>query len=143
MNVDVIESLVVASHRLTQLAAQATGDRTPAAVWRTLSVLQHEGPLRVGTLAALSRVTQPGITRLVGTMHDDGYVERISDATDSRASVISVTRVGVAALEEWRHTIARTMEPAFGSLDEQDWAALSRAAEILATRTASATAVAS
>lgn len=136
MRIDVLESLVVSAHRLTQLAAQSTGDKTPAAVWRTLSVLEREGEQRVGELAALSRVTQPGMTRLVGTMHDDGLVVRSADPDDSRASVIGITAAGRSALHRWRRTIAETMAPAFGALDDDDWHALARAAEILAARTA-------
>jgi DNA-binding MarR family transcriptional regulator len=135
MRIDVLESLVVSAHRLTQLAAQATGDKTPAAAWRTLSVLEREGAQRVGELAALSRVTQPGMTRLVGNLHDDGLVVRTGDPEDSRASVIGITPAGRTALLRWRRTIAETMAPAFGSLDDDDWHALSRAAEILAART--------
>lgn len=135
MHVDVLESLVVSSHRLVQLAAQATGSTTPAAVWRTLSVLSAEGPQRVGALAALSRVTQPGMTRLVQTMVDEGYVDRIADSSDSRASLIRVTAAGRTALEDWRHTLAATMEPSFGSLSDADWEALARAAAILQSHT--------
>jgi DNA-binding MarR family transcriptional regulator len=141
MHVDVLESLLVSAHRLAQLAAQSTGSTTPAAVWRTLSVLAHEGPLRVGALAALSRVTQPGITRLVQTMDDDGYVDRVADATDSRASLIRITPAGRAALDAWRHTLAETMEPAFGALSDDDWRVLDRAAGILRSRTAVGAAV--
>lgn len=135
MNVAVLESLIVAAHHLTQLAAHATGDKTPAATWRTLSVLQHNGPQRVGTLAALSRVTQPGMTRLIGTMHEEHLVEKVADAADSRVSVVTITRSGRSALEQWRHTIARAMEPAFGSLADDEWNILARAAEILTSRT--------
>ena len=136
MNVDVLEALVVSAHRLTQLAAQSTGDKTPAAVWRALSTLRHDGDLRVGELAARSRVTQPGMTRLVGSMHDDGLVVRIPDPADSRASVISITPAGEAALDGWRHTIATALAPEFGGLGDDDWGVLARAAEILASRTA-------
>jgi Transcriptional regulators len=137
MHADILESLVVATHRLAQLTAQSTGSTTPAAVWRALSLLDHDGPLRVGELARLARVTQPGITRLVATMHDDGFVDRVADETDSRATVIAISEPGRRALDDWRRTIATTMEPAFGSLSEDDWQVLGRAADILAARTLS------
>ena len=63
-----IEEIVVAAHALTRIAALETRNEAPAAQWRTLSILQNEGPQRLGELATLSRVTQPGMTRLVGQL---------------------------------------------------------------------------
>lgn len=136
MNVNILEALVVSAHRLTQLAAHSTGDKTPAAAWRALSILHSDGDLRVGELAALSRVTQPGMTRLIGTMHDDGLVVRLPDPSDSRATVIAITPAGTATLERWRRTMATALTPEFGDLDDDDWRILARAAEILTSRTA-------
>ena len=71
---DVLESLVVSSTRLVRLAAQTTGSRTPSAVWRTLGILETDGPMRVGELAVASRVTQPGMTRVLATMVEEELV---------------------------------------------------------------------
>ena len=43
-----IETLIVAAHTLTRLAALETANDTPAAQWRTLTILRDHGPLRVG-----------------------------------------------------------------------------------------------
>ena len=59
MHTDILESLLVSTHRLTRLAANSTGSKTPAAQWRTLSILETDGPMRIGELAAASRV-MPG-----------------------------------------------------------------------------------
>jgi DNA-binding MarR family transcriptional regulator len=131
-----IEQIVVAAHALTRLAAVRTRNEAPAAQWRTLSILQQEGPLRLGELAAASRVTQPGMTRLVGQLADAGLVQREPDPADSRASVISVTDAGVTALAAWRVQLRDALEPMFADLADEDWAALSRAAAILTARSA-------
>ena len=132
---------MVSSTRLVRLAAQATGSGTPSAIWRTLGILETEGPMRVGELAAASRVTQPGMTRVLATMVEEELVSRIADVDDSRAWLIRITPTGRAALHEWREQLGRALLPWFGELDEGEWAILERAAELMAARTASDAAV--
>lgn len=134
MNSDILESLLVSTHRLTRLAAQATGTSTPSAVWRTLSILETDGPMRVGELASASRVTQPGMTRILGTMVEEELVSRIADVDDSRAWLISVTAKGRSALADWRHQLAEAMQPWFGGLTVDEWQTLARASHVLETR---------
>lgn len=131
-----IEQIVVAAHALTRIAALETRNEAPAAQWRTLSILQNEGPRRLGELATMSRVTQPGMTRLVGQLADAGLIVRESDPADSRASVIHITDGGARALAAWRVQLRDALEPHFADLSGDDWVALSRAAQILAAKTA-------
>ena len=138
---DVLENLVVSSARLVRLAAQTTGSRTPSAVWRTLGILQTDGPMRVGELAAASRVTQPGMTRVLATMVEEELVSRIADVADSRAWLIRITPKGTAALDAWREQIGRALLPWFNELDDGEWAILERAVELMTSRTASDAAV--
>ncbi len=136
-----LETLLVSSTRLVRIAAQSTGSKTPSAVWRALGILDTEGPMRIGELATANRVTQPGMTRVIGTMVEEEYVSRIADVADSRAWLIRITPKGRAALEAWRHQIAAALGPWFADLDEGEWAILERAVELMATRTASDAAV--
>lgn len=130
-----LERLVVAAHALTRMAALETRNEAPAAQWRTLSILQESGPLRIGELAMRSRVTQPGMTRLTGTMIDTGLLERASDASDSRASVISPTPAGLEALDRWLAQLTEALQPHFADLDESEWQALHVTADVLARKT--------
>jgi DNA-binding MarR family transcriptional regulator len=142
MNVDrrgTLESLLVASNRLVRLAAQATGSRTPSAVWRALGILETDGPMRVGELAAACRVTQPGMTRVLGQMVEEELVSRIADTADSRAWLIRITPEGSAELHAYRAQIGAALEPYFRDLDDADWRALERATELMAARTAART----
>src|SRR4051812_37260075 len=115
---DILETMLVSSTRLVRIAAQATGSRTPSAVWRTLGILNTDGAMRIGELATASRVTQPGMTRLLATMVEDELVSRIADVEDSRAWLIRITPKGRAALEDWRHQIAEALQPLFADLDQ-------------------------
>ncbi|MBN9139923.1 MAG: MarR family transcriptional regulator [Micrococcales bacterium] len=134
MHTDILESLLVSTHRLTRTAAQATGSTTPSAQWRTLSILATDGPMRIGELAAASRVTQPGMTRLLTTMVEEELVSRIADREDSRAWLIVITKKGAAALAEWRAQLAETMRPWFGALSDEEWASLATTAALLESR---------
>ncbi|BDV30926.1 MarR family winged helix-turn-helix transcriptional regulator [Microbacterium terricola] len=131
-----IEELIVAAHALTRIAAHETGNDAPAAQWRVLSLLRHDGPLRVGELAAASRVTQPGMTRLVTRLTENGLVERTGDPADSRATVVSITDQGADALTQWRTQLGQTVSARLADIDESDWTAIARVAELLAARTA-------
>ena len=132
-----LQRLVVAAHALTRVAALETRNEAPAAQWRTLTLLRENGPQRLGELASLSRVTQPGMTRLVGAMADAGLVERTSDAADSRATVVQATAAGIDALQAWLTQLTAALTPHFADLDDDDWAALGRTAGILARKTGS------
>lgn len=133
---DTLESLITSAHRLVRIAAAESGNATPAAQWRTLSILQADGPMRVGELAAASRVTQPGMTRLLATMVEEELVARIADVADSRAWLIRITPKGSGAIDDWRRALGEALAPTFADLDPDAWDALERAAAILADRTA-------
>ena len=142
MHSDTLESLLVTTHRLARVAAQATGSRTPAAVWRTLSILEADGPMRIGELAAASRITQPGMTRIIATMVEEEFILRVADVEDSRAWLIKPTAKGISAVNIWRAHLTKTLEPWFGDLTETEWKTLAQAAKILEARTAADAAIA-
>lgn len=129
-----IETLIVAAHALTRIAALETANDTPAAQWRTLTILRDNGPLRLGELARLSRVTQPGMTRLVGQMSELGLVVREADAADSRATVVEATPLGLEALQTWLAQLTAALTPHFDDLTDEEWTALRTTADVL-TRT--------
>jgi len=126
-----IETLIVAAHALTRVAALETANETPAAQWRTLTILRDHGALRIGELARLSRVTQPGMTRLVGQMADHGLVAKMTDAADSRATVVEVTPLGLEALQIWLLQLTAALAPHFDDLQPEEWDALRTTASVL------------
>lgn len=132
---EVIPSLVLSGYALGRIAAQDAGNEAPAAQWRVLSLLEQTGARRVGELATAARTTQPGMTRLLGALERDGLVRRSPDPDDSRATVVDITPEGTAALAAWRTEFRETLAPRFAALTDEEWAALTRAAEILAAHT--------
>lgn len=133
---DSIESIIVASSRLIRVAARITGQTTSPAVWRTLAILRSEGPLRIGGLAAASRVSQPTMTKLLAGLVEQELVLRIADVDDSRAWLIALAPKGQAALDAYRHELGDALAPLFDGLSDADRTALERAAEILTERSA-------
>lgn len=130
-----LEALIVGAHALTRVAALDTRSETPSAQWRTLAILRESGPQRLGDLARISRISQPGMTRLVKTMSEAGLVERAPDPEDSRAIRITATPAGVEAYFAWRRELTSALIPRFADLSDDDWAAIRRTAEIAAAIT--------
>jgi DNA-binding MarR family transcriptional regulator len=133
---DIIESLLTSNHRLTRMAAQATGSTVSAAVWSSLSILNSDGPRRNGELARAARISQPGMTKLLANLIEDEWVYRIADVDDSRAWLIAITDKGRDALADWRTQLAEATRDIFRDLSETEWAALEKASTILALRLA-------
>jgi DNA-binding MarR family transcriptional regulator len=130
----ILGDLVSVNHRLTRVAARAAHGSESPAVWRTLSVLLTSGPIRLGELADLSRVSQPTATKLVGGLAARGWIERTSDPADARVSRTSITDAGTAALLNWRTELAAALLPYFADLPAADVETLERAVAILRDR---------
>lgn len=128
---DLIPSIVISSHALARIAAQEAGDEAASAQWRVLSILESRDGMRVGELARAARTTQPGMTRLIGDLERTGLVARADDPDDSRATLVTATDAGIAALRAWRKVFRDTLAPRFADLGEDDWAAVARTADIL------------
>ncbi len=131
-NTEILERLLMTTNHLTRVAAMATGNTTPSAAWRTLSILRADGPLRIGEIARASRVTQPGITKIVRELVDNELVYRIADTDDARAWLIAITEKGERALNAWRAELASVLDPMFTDLSADDWRTLERATDLLA-----------
>lgn len=131
---EAITAIVLAAHALARIAAHDAGNDAPSAQWRTLSILDQGGGMRLGALASAARTTQPGMTRLIGALESAGLVERGADPRDSRATVVTATAAGIRALHEWRTELGTTLAPRFDDLGDDDWRAIERTAAILGER---------
>ena len=56
-----------------------------------LASIDHLGPVAIGDLAAHENVQPPTISRIVGTLEGDGWVERIADESDRRVALVRAT----------------------------------------------------
>lgn len=131
---DDLQRLILAVHALTRIAAIDTKNDAPAAQWRTLTLLRDHGPQRLGDLATLSRVSQPGMTRLVQQMEGAGLVARGIHPDDSRVSVVSATDDGLRELDRWFEVLSAALAPYVDALTDTEWDAVRVAADALGAR---------
>ena len=126
-----LSDLVSVTQRLTRLAVQAAGDSTSPAVWRTLGVLDHFGPMRLGQLAKQNRVSQPTMTKIVANLNEAEWIRRIADVDDARAWQIALAPKGAAALADWRSKVGTVLSPLFSDLTDADIDTLSKAVDLI------------
>jgi len=129
--------LILAAHSLSRSAFARKEDRLPRAHFEVLAVLRDAGPSRVGVLAHMCRLSQPGATRVIHRPESDGLVIRCAHPHDSRVSTISITEHGVERLDARRRDLRDSLGPMLGPLTDEEWTHLAAAARIL-TRAKSA-----
>ena len=101
----------------TQLAALATIGKT--------------GPMRLGDLAAAEGIAPSTLTRLVTALEDSGYVRRLADPSDARASTLSITPHGQDALQRIRAETTLMLTASLDLLTPDQRSALAAALPVL------------
>jgi DNA-binding MarR family transcriptional regulator len=114
--------LAKASQRFNELLVARLGERgfpeVRASYGSVLVPLFAEEPLRLGDIAARSRLSKQAMTGLVRHCEDDGLVVRARDPGDGRAFRVSLTQRGRAlraateeTLEDLDRRIVATLGP--------------------------------
>jgi len=101
----------------TQLAALATVGRS--------------GPMRLGDLAAAEGIAPSTLTRLVTALEEAGYVRRLADPSDARASMLAITPHGMEVLERIRSESTLVLAASLKLLTPEQRAALAAALPVL------------
>ncbi|WIE53773.1 MarR family transcriptional regulator [Curtobacterium sp. MCBD17_003] len=127
---DVAARLAVAVGRINRRARPGTGALSYGLL-SALSTIVRLGPLRPGDLARHEVVTKPTMTRVLSDLDARGLIERVTDPLDGRASVITATRAGVAAVHEARHERAGIVSQLLADLDDGDLRAIAGALDAL------------
>jgi DNA-binding MarR family transcriptional regulator len=97
------EQVAEGLQRLARWAVRIAPKQMSMTALGTLSTLSS-GPLRVSALAEREGTTQPGMTALVNRLATAGYVQRIADPTDGRATLVQLTAKGELTLADRRAT---------------------------------------
>lgn len=103
--------------RLSRWASASTSFEVPFAQARLLGVIDELSPVRVSTLAEADHSSQPTVTGQVDRLEASGLVRREPDARDARATLVSLTAEGTAALARIRAARAEALDPAIVQLD--------------------------
>jgi DNA-binding MarR family transcriptional regulator len=87
-----------------------------------LATLAKEGPMTPGALAIRERVRPPSMTRVIASLADLGFVDRVAHPDDGRQVLVSVSDAGAELLEAERQASREWLAQRLESLasDERD-----------------------
>jgi DNA-binding MarR family transcriptional regulator len=117
--------------RLARALRRAGSADLTAGQLSALAVLEREGPLRLGDLAAREGVAAPTMTRVVGSLEERGLVRRRADPRDGRAHLVAVTGDGAELVSGVRGDRAAAIAERLGRLPETQRRALLDALDAL------------
>jgi DNA-binding MarR family transcriptional regulator len=113
-----------------RLRVEAEDELTPSQVAALVSVERH-GPLTLGRLAEIERVTPPSITRVVAALEAAGLVSREADPGDRRVARVSITAQGSELLQRNRTRKTAFLAERLTELGAADLAAVRDALPVL------------
>ncbi|MFN8125291.1 MAG: MarR family transcriptional regulator [Candidatus Nanopelagicales bacterium] len=127
-----IPQLRTAVMRLSRRMRQERHDDqlTPSAL-SVLGSLAQDGPLTATELASREHVRPPTMSRIVGTLENDGWVTREPDPADGRQSLISLTNQANDWIATYRQVRDRWLAEQWETLDPDERATLMAAIPIL------------
>jgi DNA-binding MarR family transcriptional regulator len=117
--------------RINRLATQRVRMQLPYAQARLLSMIEEQDAARISDLAALDHCSQPTMTAQVRRLELAGLVSRITDPTDARAVLISITPEGVAMLSDVRTDRGAVIDPYLERLPDADRQTLADAVRVM------------
>jgi DNA-binding MarR family transcriptional regulator len=97
------------------------GDRVSTPRSRVLAEILRLEPVRVSAVAASVGVAQGTASVLVDALAKEGLVHRVTDPSDRRATLISLTAEGRKSTEAWQRDYDAAAVKLFAALPQQDW----------------------
>ncbi len=96
-----------------------------------LATLAKEGPITPGALAARERVRPPSMTRVIASLVDLGFVNRIAHPDDRRQVLVSVSPAGMELIEAERRASREWLQQRLDELTADERATLLAAADLM------------
>ena len=115
------------ARRLRQTAGADLGPSQLAA----LATIERHGPLAPGEVAEREGIKPPTATRILANLERAGLVARVTDPSDRRSSILTVTGDGRGLLRRLRARKTAYLAQRLRDLPADDVAALTRAADVL------------
>ena len=128
---ETVERLRLVIARLARLLRQQDDSGLGPTITAALSTINKHGPLTLGDLAASERVAPPTITKIVDKMENAGLVQRQPHPVDRRVSLVGVTELGAARLDEFRSRRNAWLSVRLDELDPAELALLADATAVL------------
>ncbi|MFB6612449.1 MarR family winged helix-turn-helix transcriptional regulator [Agromyces sp. NPDC056379] len=124
--------LRIAIMRLSRrLRQERTETELSGSQFSTLGWISTEGPLTIGRLAELERVTAPSMNRTVNCLVDAGYATRATSPDDGRKVIVSATAAGETVVLETRRRRDAWLAKRFAALTPAERETLAEATTIL------------
>ena len=79
---------------IERMAAGLTAHGITLPMWRVLAVLRRRGATRFGTLARITLIEPPTLTRVIGALTTRGLAVKTSSGVDGRGVLIASTKKG-------------------------------------------------
>jgi DNA-binding MarR family transcriptional regulator len=117
--------------RLARLLRQQDDSGHAPALLTALAVVDREGPLTLGELAAQEQVSPPTITKVVDALESRGFVERVRDASDRRVCRVRSTARGRRQLEASRTRRTAWLANQLRGLEPDDLERLAAALDVI------------
>ena len=88
--------------------------------FKVLEVLYHRGDLNISSITKLTMSTPGNITVVVKNLRRDGWINTITDPSDKRASILTITEKGVEVIEKVFPNHAKKLNKSFEVLDDTE-----------------------
>jgi DNA-binding MarR family transcriptional regulator len=96
-----------------------------------LATLFNFGPMTPGALAIRERVRPPSMTRVIASLADLGFVDRVAHPDDGRQVLVSVSPVGAELLEAERRASQEWLAQRLETLGVAERDTLREAADLI------------
>jgi DNA-binding MarR family transcriptional regulator len=96
-----------------------------------LATLNNYGPMTPGALAIRERVRPPSMTRVIASLADLGFVDRVAHPDDGRQVLVSVSDAGVELIEAERRASQEWLAPRLDTLGAAERDTLREAADLI------------
>lgn len=94
-------------------------EKTPIAKFEILMILNTEKNIRVGELSEKIKITRPNLTPLVEELSQKGFISKKQDEKDKRATILNITKKGIAEYEKNMKVIDERLVSVNSSLSEE------------------------
>ena len=96
-----------------------------------LATVNNYGPMTPGALAIRERVRPPSMTRVIASLADLGFVDRVAHPDDGRQVLVSVSDAGVELLEAERRASQEWLAQRLDTLGGAERDTLREAADLI------------
>lgn len=132
---EVLAALLERVYMLNRIAStRKPGGHSPSS-YRVLGLLTDHGSQRIGDLAAAVHMSQPGMTKTVNLLVDQGLATRSRDPHDSRVTLVTVTDSGREQIRKRAEEIVGWLLEGVAPLSEFERRTLQETVRILESRT--------